>query len=237
MFSPESFTQKLHVSLVDLIFSSLPFNSPLPPLHLQVAGDSCGSGESLPGPRKLPRAVLLHREAPEVLSNWSYPGGKKSTGVLLFVASFFVSSLLVNICVKLQSSSRNCGTCGSSQTGSVGNMSDKSYDVYSFQQLQTDPCLCSWSDRSVRGQRLHTPATSMLNACFVKNNWGSVLCNKNAWERPFIVTSPRHTCAINVSFNQYLDASRPSEPDTKPCSKSGMWIWCFHKKHLNSFIL
>lgn len=46
---------------------------------LQVAGDSCGSGESLPGQRKLPWAVLLHREAPEVLSDRSYSGGKIST--------------------------------------------------------------------------------------------------------------------------------------------------------------
>lgn len=46
---------------------------------LQVAGDSCGPGQSLPGQRKLPWAVLLHREAPEVLSDWSYPGGETST--------------------------------------------------------------------------------------------------------------------------------------------------------------
>lgn len=54
---------------------------PPPPLNsaLQVAGDSCGSCESLPGQRKLPWAVLLHRKAPEVLSDRSYSGGKIST--------------------------------------------------------------------------------------------------------------------------------------------------------------
>lgn len=48
------------------------------PSALQVAGDRCGSGQSLPGQRKLPWAVLLHREAPEVLPDWSYSGGEMS---------------------------------------------------------------------------------------------------------------------------------------------------------------
>lgn len=46
---------------------------------LQVAGDCCGFGPSLPGQRKLPWAVLLHREASEVLSDWSYSGGEISS--------------------------------------------------------------------------------------------------------------------------------------------------------------
>ena len=46
---------------------------------VQVAGDRCGSGQSLPGQRKLPWAVLLYREASEVLSDWSYSGGEMST--------------------------------------------------------------------------------------------------------------------------------------------------------------
>lgn len=49
------------------------------PFALQVAGDSCRSGQSLSGQRKLPWAVLLYREASEVLSDWSYSGGEIST--------------------------------------------------------------------------------------------------------------------------------------------------------------
>lgn len=49
-----------------------------PSYALQVAGDCCGSWQSLPGQRKLPWAVLLHREAPEVLSDRSYSGGEIS---------------------------------------------------------------------------------------------------------------------------------------------------------------
>lgn len=43
---------------------------------LQVAGDRRGTGQSLFGQRKLPRAVLLYREAPEVLPDWSASGGE-----------------------------------------------------------------------------------------------------------------------------------------------------------------
>lgn len=49
------------------------------PSALQVAGDSCGSCQSLSGQRKLPWAVLFHREAPEVLSDRSYSWGEIST--------------------------------------------------------------------------------------------------------------------------------------------------------------
>lgn len=42
----------------------------------QVAGDRCGSGSGLPGQRKLPWPVLLHRETPEVLSDRSASGGE-----------------------------------------------------------------------------------------------------------------------------------------------------------------
>lgn len=47
-----------------------------PAVLLQVAGDRRGTGQSLPGQRKLPRALLLHREAPQVLSDWSASGGE-----------------------------------------------------------------------------------------------------------------------------------------------------------------
>lgn len=48
------------------------------PSALQVAGDSCGSCQSLSGQGKLPWAVLFHREAPQVLSDRSYSGGEIS---------------------------------------------------------------------------------------------------------------------------------------------------------------
>lgn len=40
-----------------------------------MAGDCCGSGSSLSGPRELPWPVLLHREAPKVLPDWCSFGG------------------------------------------------------------------------------------------------------------------------------------------------------------------
>lgn len=51
-------------------------SKPAPVILLQVAGDRRGTGQSLPGQRKLPRPVLLYREAPEVLSDWSSSGGE-----------------------------------------------------------------------------------------------------------------------------------------------------------------
>lgn len=50
--------------------------NPASVILLQVAGDRCGTGQSLSGQRKLPRPVLLYREAPEVLSDWSSSGGE-----------------------------------------------------------------------------------------------------------------------------------------------------------------
>lgn len=72
---------------------------------MQVAGDRCGSGQSLPGERKLPRPVLLHREAPEVLPNWSSAGGKERDGVTglkivdpVKVAQVLLVSMLGSLC-------------------------------------------------------------------------------------------------------------------------------------------
>lgn len=50
--------------------------NPISVILLQVVGDRCGTGQSLFGQRKLPRAVLLHREASEVLSDWCSSGGE-----------------------------------------------------------------------------------------------------------------------------------------------------------------
>lgn len=50
--------------------------NPISLILLQVAGDRCGTGQSLFGQRKLPWAVLLHREASEVLSDWCSSGGE-----------------------------------------------------------------------------------------------------------------------------------------------------------------
>lgn len=51
---------------------------------LQVAGDCCGSGSSLSGQRELPWPILLHREAPKVLSDWcSFGGGYLTYGLTL----------------------------------------------------------------------------------------------------------------------------------------------------------
>lgn len=50
--------------------------NPISVILLQVAGDRCGTGQSLFGQRKLPWAVLLHREASEVLSDWCSSGGE-----------------------------------------------------------------------------------------------------------------------------------------------------------------
>lgn len=50
--------------------------NPICVILLQVAGDRRGTGQSLFGQRKLPWAVLLHREASEVLSDWCSSGGE-----------------------------------------------------------------------------------------------------------------------------------------------------------------
>lgn len=150
---------------------------------------------------------------------------------LLIVASFFRASLIYM---------RSCRVLA----GTVGNVDDP-------KQVQWVTCLtrilmftASSNSKQIlvcaRGTIIQFRTTTgcscnQLVQCMLhENKWGSVLCNKNASEWPFIVTSPRHACAIIVSFNQYLDASRPSGHETKLCSKSQIWIWCFHKKQLKS---